>query len=152
LPFNTLLWQVVAMTPSGYVIGERSLIADRGAMTFEGHPSNVQALRQAATLPAVQRLNWFNRGFMRAQVVDGELQLSDLRMGLEPDYTFTFAVARAEGQGWAAITPRQLRPAYEGEQGRAMVKRRFSAMWQRIWHAPAHPEGIAPKAGWTEAP
>jgi inner membrane protein len=152
MPFNTLLWQVVAMTPSGYVIGERSLIADRGAMTFEGHPSNVQALRQAATLPAVQRLNWFNRGFMRAQVVDGELQLSDLRMGLEPDYTFTFAVARAEGQGWAAITPRQLRPAYEGEQGRAMVKRRFSAMWQRIWHAPAHPEGIAPKAGWTEAP
>ncbi|WP_411849921.1 metal-dependent hydrolase [Stenotrophomonas sp. LGBM10] len=152
MPFNTLLWQVVAMTPNGYVIGERSLVADRGPMTFEGHPSNVQALRQAAALPAVARLQWFNRGFMRARVVDGELQLSDLRMGLEPDYTFTFAVARAEGDGWAAITPRQLRPAYEGKQGRAMVERRFAAMWQRIWHAPTATDVIAPKAGWQEAP
>ncbi|MEG2804186.1 metal-dependent hydrolase [Stenotrophomonas sp.] len=147
MPFNTLLWQVVAMTPSGYVIGERSLVADRGPMTFQGYPSNVQALRQAATVPAVQRLTWFNRGFMRARVVDGQLQLSDLRMGLEPDYTFTFAVARAESQGWAAMPPQQLRPAYEGEQGRALVKRRFAAMWQRIWHAPASPGGIAPTVG-----
>ncbi|HAI46500.1 MAG TPA: hypothetical protein DCM50_07345, partial [Stenotrophomonas sp.] len=144
--------QVVAMTPGGYVIGERSLVADRGPMTFEGHPSNVQALRQAGDLPAVQRLNWFNRGFMRARVVDGQLQLSDLRMGLEPDYTFTFAVARADGERWVAITPQQLRPAYEGEQGRAMLKRRFAGMWQRIWHAPATNGAIAPKAGWTETP
>ena len=151
-PFNTLLWQVVAMTPSGYVIGERSLVADDGPMTFEGHPSNVQALRQAAALPAVQRLAWFNRGFMRAQVVQGQLQLSDLRMGLEPDYTFTFAVARAEGEGWVAITPLQLRPAYEGAQGRATLKRRFAGLWQRIWHAPTATGVIAPKAGLTEAP
>ena len=136
-PFNTLLWQVVAMTPSGYVIGERSVVADQGPMTFRGYPSNVQALRQAqaAGIPAVQRLQWFNRGFMRAQVVDGRLQLSDLRMGLEPDYTFTFAVARADGDGWVAIPPEQLRPSYEGEQGRAMLKRRFAAMWARIWQA-----------------
>ena len=140
-PFNTLLWQVVAMTPSGYVIGERSLVADRGPMTFRGFPSNVQALRQAAHIPAVARLNWFNRGFMRAQVVDGQLQLSDLRMGLEPDYTFTFAVARAEGERWVAIPPEQLRPAYEGEQGRARVKRRFAVMWERIWNASTMLEG-----------
>jgi inner membrane protein len=73
-------------------------------------------------------------------------------MGLEPDYTFTFAVARAEGEGWAAITPRQLRPAYEGEQGRAMLKRRFAAMWQRIWQAPPSPDVMAPKAERAEAP
>jgi len=149
-PFNTLLWQVVAMTPSGYVIGERSLVADHGPMTFQGHPSNVQALRQAADIPAVQRLNWFNRGFMRAQVVDGRLQLSDLRMGLEPDYTFTFAVARKDGVGWAGIVPEQLRPSYESEEGRASLKRRFARLWARIWQAPApaaradtHPAGSA---------
>jgi len=138
-PFNTLLWQVVAMTPSGYVIGERSLVADHGPMTFQGYPSNVQALRQAeaAGLPAVARLNWFNRGFMRARVVEGQLQVSDLRMGLEPDYTFTFAVARADGDRWSAIPPRQLRPSYETEQGKAQLKRRFAGLWQRIWTAPA---------------
>lgn len=135
-PFNTVLWQVVAMTPSGYVIGERSVVADNGPMTFKGYPSNVQALRQAGSLPAVARLNWFNRGFMRAQVVDGTLQLSDLRMGLEPDYTFTFAVARANGGDWEAMTPEQLRPAYEGEEGRARAKRRFGTLWQRMWQTP----------------
>src|SRR5690606_15668561 len=36
--------------------------------------------------PAVERLAWFNRGFMRAREVGGELVLSDLRMGHEPDY------------------------------------------------------------------
>jgi inner membrane protein len=40
-----------------------------------------------------------------------------------------------------AIPPEQLRPAYEGEQGRARVKRRFAVMWERIWNAPTMPEG-----------
>ena len=47
MPFNTLLWRVVAMTPNGYVVGDRSLVADHGPMRFEGHASNVQALREA---------------------------------------------------------------------------------------------------------
>jgi inner membrane protein len=107
MPFNTLLWRVVAMTPNGYVVGDRSLVADHGPMQFEGHASNVQAARSAGH-PAVQRLTWFNRGFMRAQVVDGRLVLSDLRMGLEPDYTFNFAWPSRDGQ-WRAIVPEQVR-------------------------------------------
>ena len=60
----------------------------------------------------MQQLTWFNRGFMRAQVVDGRLVLSDLRMGLEPDYTFNFVVAgQADGQ-WRAIVPEQVRVDY----------------------------------------
>src|SRR5690606_35839194 len=54
MPFNTLLWRVVAMTPQGYVVGDRSLWADHGPMQFQGYPSNVQVLRQAAGVPAVQ--------------------------------------------------------------------------------------------------
>ena len=34
MPFNTLLWRVVAMTPGGFVEGERSLVADEGPMRF----------------------------------------------------------------------------------------------------------------------
>ncbi|MEE7561282.1 metal-dependent hydrolase, partial [Xanthomonas sp. Kuri4-2] len=112
MPLNTLLWRVVAMTPGGYVVGDRSLVADRGPMRFQGHPSNTQALAEVAHLASVERLRWFNRGFMRAQVVDGELVLSDLRMGLEPDYNFNFAVARRTADGWQPIAPRQLEAAY----------------------------------------
>ncbi len=135
MPFNTLLWRVVAMTPNGYVVGDRSLWADHGPMRFDGHPSNVQALRQAMQVPAVARLYWFNRGFMRAQVQGDELVLSDLRMGMEPDYNFNFVVARAQGDGWEALAPRQVRPDYRQAGGRGVLKQRLQHMWRRIWQA-----------------
>ena len=128
-PFNTLLWRVVAMTPSGYVEGFHSLVADTGGMRFEGHRSDVRALDAAAGIPAVARLAWFNHGFMRAGEVDGELVLSDLRMGVDPDYFFSFAVARRSG-GWQAIPPRQLRAPRD-------VRGTWDATWQRIWQEPA---------------
>ena len=136
MPFNTLLWRVVAMTPGGFVEGERSLVADHGPMVFRGYPSNVQALRQAATIPAVQRLSWFNHGFQKAQVRDGQLVLSDLRMGAEPDYTFNFAVAEPDGNGWRAIPTRQLRWPWQ-------ATRRLGDMWQRIWHQPVVAQAAA---------
>lgn len=138
MPFNTLLWRVVAMTPQGYVVGDRSLWADHGPMQFQGYPSNVQALRQAGEIPAVQRLQWFNHGFMRAQVKDGELVLSDLRMGLEPDYNFNFAVAAEHDGQWQAIAPQQQRPSYREAGNRGVLKQRLAQMWQRIWQAPEH--------------
>ena len=126
-PFNTLLWRVVAMSPEGYVEGFRSLPADRGPMSFNAHPSDVRSLAEAGRLPAVRRLAWFNHGFMRAQVVERELVLSDLRMGSEPDYVFRFAVAR-RGSGWQAIVPRQL----DAARG---VGAAWRATWCRIWQA-----------------
>ena len=128
MPLNTLLWRVVAITPNGYVEGYRSLAADRGPMTFRGYPSNTQALAEAGNVPAVQRLAWFNHGFMHAQVVNRELVLSDLRMGSEPDYFFRFAVAR-QGSPWHAIPPRQLTMSRD-------AARMWGDTWQRIWNAP----------------
>ena len=133
MPFNTLLWRVVAMTPTGYVEGQRSLVADRGAMVFRGYPSNTQALAEAGAIPAVQRLQWFNRGFMRSQAQDEKLVLSDLRMGMEPDYTFQFEVAVRDGDGWREVAPRQLpwsAPVSE-----------LGTLWRRIWNAPDQTPG-----------
>jgi inner membrane protein len=136
MPFNTLLWRVVAMTPDGYVIGDRSLVADRGAMRFKGYKSNVQALAEAKDIQAVQELTWFNHGFMRAQVVGDELVLSDLRMGLEPDYNFNFAVAVRESGKWRAIPPRQLQAAYRAPVASGKLKDALVQLWHRIWHQP----------------
>ncbi len=97
----------------------------------------MQALREAERIPAVQQLTWFNRGFMRAQVLDGRLVLSDLRMGLEPDYTFNFVVAEQVDGQWRPITPGQVRADYSSPAARADAGRRLAAMWQRIWHEPA---------------
>ena len=131
MPFNTLLWRVVAMTPSGYVEAERSVLVDDGPLHFRGYPSNVQALREAADVPVVQRLVWFNRGFMRAEVQEDRLGLTDLRMGLEPDYNFSFEVAARRGDGWQAIAPVQ-QPWTAPVSGMAGVRALMAAMWKRI--------------------
>ncbi|MDZ3822695.1 MAG: metal-dependent hydrolase [Pseudoxanthomonas sp.] len=144
MPFNILLWRVVVLTPDGFLEGERSLVADRAPMRFRAHDRGQDDLAAVAHLPAVRRLAWFNHGFMKAWRDDDRLVLSDLRMGAEPTYTFNFAVARAEGTGWQAIPPEQVRQPLD-------ARRRLAAMWQRIWHAPdasgtgrGDPHGAAP--------
>ena len=129
MPFSILLWRVVAMTPGGFVEGERSLVADRGPMRVAAYPSDVDALADVAALPAVRELAWFNRGFMKAEQRDGRLVLSDLRMGMEPDYTFRFAVAERRSGQWHAIAPEQLDWPWD-------ARGRLAQVWERIWTTP----------------
>src|SRR5690606_28297081 len=51
MPFNTLLWRVVVMTPDGFLEGERSLVADDGPMVFRAHASDTRALEETKSLP-----------------------------------------------------------------------------------------------------
>lgn len=132
MPFNTLLWRVVAMTPDGFVEGERSLVADRGPMQFRAYRSDAGALASVRSAPDVARLLWFNHHFMKAEVRDGHLVLSDLRMGAEPDYSFRFAVARREGNAWRPMPVEQMEWPWE-------ASRRLPDLWTRIWQAPTQP-------------
>lgn len=127
MPFNTLLWRVVAMTPDGFVEGERSLVADRGPMVFRRYRSERAALEAVSAWPIVRELAWFNHGFMKAHTHDGRLVLSDLRMGAEPDYTFRFIVAGREGGRWVPVPVEQ--PDWPWD-----ARRRLGAMWARIWN------------------
>lgn len=124
-PFNTLLWQVVAMTPDGYLSGQYSLIADDGPIRLHPRASDVKAMAAVSDFPAVARLLWFNHGFMSAREVDGQLVVSDLRMGLEPDFTFRFVVAESDGKVWRAVTPTQA----DWPTG---AIRRLPEVWHRI--------------------
>lgn len=142
MPFNTLLWRVVVMTPDGYLEGERSVVADRGPMRFRKVPADAALIAAAKKVPAGARLLWFNHGFARVDVVDDRLRLTDLRMGSEPDYTFRFDIAkRGEimydtthgpemGYEWIPITPVQLTWPWNAAG-------RLPAMWTRIWREPA---------------
>lgn len=129
MPFTTLLWRVVVMTPEGYLEGERSVVADSGVMRFREYRSDIRALEEVGDYPAVRRLLWFNHAFMKAEEHEGRLLLSDLRMGMEPDYTFRFAVAQREGEGWREIPVEQLTWPWD-------ASRRLPALWRRIWTGP----------------
>ncbi|WP_146908557.1 metal-dependent hydrolase [Arenimonas daejeonensis] len=129
MPFTTFLWRVVVMTPEGFLEGERSVVVDEGPIRFREYFSDSRALNGVADYEAVRRLRWFNRSFMKAEVRDGKLVLSDLRMGAEPDYSFRFAVAAREGEGWREIPPEQLQWPWD-------ASRRLPSLWRRIWTTP----------------
>jgi len=130
MPFNTLLWRVIVMTPDGFLEGERSLVADRGPMIFRRHASDCAALEAVSEYPSVRRLDWFTQGFLKAEQRDGRLVLSDLRMGAEPEYVFRYAVAESDGQGgWRRIAVEQL-------NWLPRDRLRLAGIWRRIWHEP----------------
>jgi inner membrane protein len=102
-PFNTLLWRVVVQTGDGYLEGFDSLLLDEPKIEFKSYSSDLAALKEAEHIWAVSRLRWFSRDFLKAEVREGRLLLSDLRMGQEPVYVFTHSVAARSNPGWREI-------------------------------------------------
>ncbi|AMM26238.1 metal-dependent hydrolase [Variovorax sp. PAMC 28711] len=129
MPLNTLLWRVVVLTPDGFMEGYRSLVADKGPMTFVPNRSDIVALDALRGTPEVARLLWFTSGFMKAQADGDRLVLSDLRMGAEPDYTFRYQVAVRDGAGWKAAPVTMI-------SGPRNAKRQLTETWQRLWNSP----------------
>jgi inner membrane protein len=129
-PFNSVLWRVVLLTEDGYLEGFDSLLLP-GDLTFTAYASDREVLVENRNLHAVQRLDWFSGGLLRAEVVDDRLVLSDLRMGQEPSYVFNFAVAERGNPHWRPIAVEQI-PISIGDRALAEV-------WTRIWSRPAPP-------------
>ncbi len=139
LPLNTLVWRVIVMVPDGYWLGDRSLVADRGAMQFTFHASDNQALAQLASAPQVERLLWFTHGFAAVHAQrrdDGELRLilADLRMGLEPDYFFRYDIAAQDKRGGWVAAPEITRMPESGD----LIKT-LRWVWKRIYNSKATP-------------
>ena len=123
-PFNTLLWRVVVLTEEGHLEGLDSLLIDEGRMSFTEYPSDHSLLEQASDIWAVQRLHWFADGFIKADVVSGQLVVSDLRMGQGPKFVFRHAVAIRGNGGWEPVSPVQVRTLFNAEE--------ISAVWTRL--------------------
>lgn len=124
-PFNTLLWRVVVLTDQGYLEGFDSLIVDEEVMRFSSYASDKRSLEDASDVWAVARLRWFARDFLRAEIRDDRLVLSDLRMGQEPSYVFTHIVAARGNPHWRSM-PTELIPL-------TLADRALAATWARIW-------------------
>jgi inner membrane protein len=95
-PFNLLLWRVVAMEQRGYREGYYSLLDPLPHIRFEQYPSNESLLSSIDEAPSVTRLGWFTRGFHRVREIEGRIEITDLRMGFEPHYVFSFYVGHRQ--------------------------------------------------------
>ena len=98
-PFNAVLWRVVAMTGDGrYLEGYYSLLDAEPRVSFVSRRDGHELLEPLRGEAPVARLAWFSRGFFSGRELGGgEIAISDLRMGFEERFVFTFVVGRREG-------------------------------------------------------
>jgi inner membrane protein len=123
-PFNTLLWRVVGVNGDGYFEGLWSLVSPEKGLTLTHHEHRPDLLAGIEGNPAVRRLQWFTRGLYRV-VPDGDgVVVSDLRMGMDPDYVFSFRVAEIGNPHPTPVAPKRVRT--ERDLGR------LRGLWQRI--------------------
>jgi inner membrane protein len=124
-PFNTLLWRVLVMDANGYYEGFYSLLDDGRDIRFDYYPSDRRLLDGLDRHWPVERLKWFTYGFYAVQQLGNDIVMTDLRMGLEPNYVFSFKVGR---MGNPHAIPSKSERVF-GERGWEQLK----WVWQRIW-------------------
>ncbi len=91
-PFNTVLWRLVAVTPTHYHEAYRSLLDGNAPITWRTHVRGAELIAAHASNPHVERVARFSHGFFSLHDQGGRLAVTDLRMGQEPYYTFRFDV------------------------------------------------------------
>jgi inner membrane protein len=72
----------------------------------------------------VQRLVAFTKGFYKLEQQDSRLLITDLRMGQEPNYSFSFAVAERHSTPVALAQPEQMPMAFD-------IPRSLNWLWRR---------------------
>lgn len=100
-PFNTVLWRLVATTPTQYLEGHYSLLDRNPGIVWSVHDRGAALMERHKEDPNVARMAAFTHGFYSVSQRDDRLYVTDLRMGQEPSYTFRFDLgtdaARANG-------------------------------------------------------
>ncbi len=123
--FNSVLWRVVAVTPGGYVEGFYSLLDNDHRIAFETFPRGQALVAEWQHDPGVQAIARFSRGFYKMSERDSRVLITDLRMGQEPDYVFSFDVGRQAGAAGETATPQLV-------GGRGDVRAGLRWTWRRM--------------------
>lgn len=92
-PFNTVVWKVIGQEDDRYHNLYLSLFDDDAQARIYSHPTRPDLTGCLNGSDAFEKLKWFSRGYYKAELQDGKVVVSDLRMGLTPSYVFSFAVA-----------------------------------------------------------
>jgi inner membrane protein len=111
-PFNTVLWRVVAMTPTGYHEGFYSLLDHAPTVRFEHFDRGAPLYEALAGNWHVDRVAWFTQGFFAMSQHREQVMITDLRMGQYPTYAFSFLVGErvadvtrpASLPGWSIVS------------------------------------------------
>lgn len=134
-PFQTLLWRVVALPddPASPHFHEAyvSLFDGPGPVRFAAHDRGAALMANHGQAGPVARLASFAQGFVKlSTTTTGQLRITDLRMGQEPDYVFNFDLGPLDAVGSGPVTQVSERPP---------VGPALRWIGQRMWGAGAPP-------------
>lgn len=133
-PLNTVLWRVVAMQADGsYLEGFHSLLDGGRPMRWQAHAAAPRLREELRAIPSVQELARFTHGFYRLHEQGGRAWITDLRMGQEPYYVFSFLVAQ-RGSAWRPVVP-------ENQGARGDVGPALQWLWRRMLGEDLPPPG-----------
>lgn len=127
--FNSLLWRVLVIDGGRYHEGFHSLLDRTPQMHFDSFDGGRALADGVRENEGAQRIAAFSGGFYKLWTDGGRLLIADLRMGQEPSYIFSFALADAQGP----LQP----PQQVG--GRPDLQRALPWLWQRMWGQPLPP-------------
>ena len=97
-PFSTLLWRVVAVGGEAHWEGFYTIGSGR-TIEFNRYSNSPELLDGIEDTWAVQRLQYFTKGFYAVNERDGSVIVTDLRMGQAGFYAFAFRVGtRRDGR------------------------------------------------------
>ena len=106
--FNSVLWRVVAMGPGHYHEGFYSLLDAQPRIVFDRFDSGRSLAAGLEGTEGLQRIAAFSKGFYKLHETGGRVLVTDLRMGQEPAYVFSFAIARRHSPPVPLAVPEQV--------------------------------------------
>ena len=137
-PLNTVLWRLLAVTPEHYYEGWYSILDtsphiswekfDRGRSWIDMHHDHLH----------VQRIARFSKGFFSMHETNGRLFITDLRLGLEPAYSFRFDLTEARAEppaGGRSLPPRLERTRPDLAAGLPWLWQRMLGRTEQSFHA-----------------
>ncbi len=128
-PFNTLLWRIVLMRDDSYHEGFYSLLDN---WTAPDRPIRFERFERGQALDAATMrfedanlIRAFSRGFYALEDDGRRVWITDLRMGQQPFYVFSFAFAEHQSEPLREIAPLRRTRRMPTEAGIPWLKRRL---------------------------
>jgi inner membrane protein len=109
MPFNSLLWRGLAVDDDSYVNVYVSLLDEDGVTPpLHRHARNLHLADALSDREYVRKIDWFSHGFYALERRGDAVLISDLRLGVEPDYVFTFKIGEFKSAEAIAMRPERV--------------------------------------------
>jgi inner membrane protein len=112
-PLNSVVWRIVVISGDRYLEGYYSLFDKLPHIRFAAFGRHTALEQRIPNNDGLMRISAFSKGFYALEKVEDQIVIKDLRMGQEPNYTFSFVLARQHSPVVALEIPERVpfRPA-----------------------------------------